>query len=105
MERALKDKKAICFFVVPALVWFCAIALIPVFQSAGYSLLDWDGIREAKFIGIDNYMKMFQDPLFFKAVWNSFLLAAASVFIQLPISMVLALVLGRGNGLATGIRR
>ena len=96
MERALRDKKAICFFVVPALVWFCAIALIPVFQSAGYSLLDWDGIREAKFIGIDNYMKMFQDPLFFKAVWNSFLLAAASVFIQLPISMVLALVLAGG---------
>lgn len=96
MERALRDKKAICFFVLPALIWFCAIALIPVFQSAGYSLLDWDGIREAKFIGLKNYIQMLQDPLFFKAVWNSLLLAAASVFIQLPISMVLALVLAGG---------
>lgn len=96
MERALRDKKAICFFVLPALIWFCAIALFPVFQSAGYSLLDWDGVTEAKFIGLNNYKEMLQDPLFFKAIWNSLLLAIASVFIQLPISMILALVLAGG---------
>ena len=96
MERALRDKKAICFFVLPALIWFCAIALFPVFQSAGYSLLNWDGVTEAKFIGLNNYKEMFQDPLFFKSVWNSLLLGAASVFIQLPISMILALILAGG---------
>lgn len=96
MEKALRDKKAICFFVLPALIWFVAIALIPVFQSAGYSLLDWDGITEAKFIGLDNYINMFKDEVFWKAVWNSLLLAAASVFIQLPISMILALILANG---------
>ena len=96
MEKALRDKKAICIFVLPALAWFCAIALIPVFQSAGYSLLDWDGITDAKFIGFGNYMSMFQDEVFWKAVLNSMLLAGASVFIQLPISMVLALILANG---------
>lgn len=96
MERALRDKKAICFFVLPALIWFCAIALFPVFQSAGYSLLNWDGVTEAKFIGLNNYKEMFQDPLFFKSVWNSLLLGVASVFIQLPISMILALILAGG---------
>lgn len=96
MERALRDKKAICFFVLPAFIWFCAVALIPVIQSAGYSLLNWDGITEATFIGFDNYIEMFQDPLFFKAIKNSILLAAASVFIQLPVSMILALVLAGG---------
>ncbi|MDY4670793.1 MAG: sugar ABC transporter permease [Oliverpabstia sp.] len=96
MERALRDKKAICFFVLPALIWFCAIALFPVFQSAGYSLMDWDGVTEANFIGLENYKEMFQDPLFFKAIWNSLLLAIASIFIQLPISMILALILAGG---------
>lgn len=96
MEKALRDKKAICFFVLPALIWFCAIALIPVFQSAGYSLLDWDGITEAKFIGFNNYISMFQDEVFWKSVVNSLLLAGASVFIQLPISLILALVLANG---------
>lgn len=96
MERALRNKKAICFFVLPALIWFCAISLFPVFQSAGYSLLDWDGITQAKFVGFSNYIMMFQEPEFFQAVSNSILLAAASVFIQLPIAMVLALILAGG---------
>ena len=96
MERALRDKKAICFFVIPGLLWFCLIALIPVFQSAYYSTLDWDGITDAAFIGASNYINLFQDELFFQALINSLLLAAASVFIQLPISMALALILANG---------
>ncbi len=96
MERALRDRKAICFFVLPGLIWFCMIALVPVVQSAGYSFLQWDGITQARFIGIDNYLSLWNDPLFHRAVVNSLILAAASVFIQLPLSMLLALVLAVG---------
>lgn len=96
MERALRDKRAICFFVLPALIWFGLIALIPVMQSAGYSLLDWDGLTAPTFLGADNYIKLLGDKLFIKAIVNSFLLAAASVFIQLPISMLLAMILVNG---------
>ena len=82
--------------MIPGLLWFCLIALIPVFQSAYYSTLDWDGITDAAFIGASNYINLFQDELFFQALINSLLLAAASVFIQLPISMALALILANG---------
>ncbi len=96
MEKALRDKKAILFFVFPALIWFSLIALIPVFQSAGYSLLNWNGITTAKFVGLDNYKRLFSDPVFLKSIVNSLLLAGASVFIQLPISMLLAMILANG---------
>lgn len=96
MEKALRDKRAICFFVIPALLWFAAIALIPIFQSAYYSLLDWDGITAPNFIALKNYSALLQDPLFYKSVVNSLILAAYSVFIQLPISMLLALLLASG---------
>ncbi len=96
MERALRDRKAICFFVLPGLIWFCLIALVPVVQSAGYSFLEWDSITQARFIGLDNYLSLLKDPLFHRAVINSLILAAASVFIQLPLSMLLALVLASG---------
>ncbi len=42
MEKALRNKKAIAFFVLPGLVWFVLIAIIPIFQSFGYSFLKWD---------------------------------------------------------------
>lgn len=96
MQRALENKKAICFFVLPALIWFCSIALFPVLQSAGYSLLNWDGITEAKFVGLNNYITMFKDVGFYKAIWNSIMLAGASVFIQLPLALILALILASG---------
>lgn len=96
MEKALRNKKAICFFVFPGLIWFIAIVVIPIIQSGGYSLLKWNGITDGKFIGFSNYVEMFRDPIFWLSFKNSLLLAAASVLIQMPISMILALVLANG---------
>ena len=96
MERALRDKKAICFFILPALIWYLLIVMVPIFQSGGYSLLDWDGISEGRFLGLDNYKNLFQDDIFWLSFKNSVYLALASVFIQMPISMLLALILASG---------
>ena len=96
MEKALRNKKAIAFFVLPGLVWFVLIAIIPIFQSFGYSFLKWDGISRPEFVGLKNYIRIFSDGVFYKAVLNSLLLAFASVFLQLPFSMALALVLAKG---------
>ena len=77
-------------------MWFVLIAIIPIFQSFGYSFLKWDGISRPEFVGLKNYIRIFSDGVFYKAVLNSLLLAFASVFLQLPFSMALALVLAKG---------
>lgn len=96
MEKALRDKKAILFFVGPALLFFCLIVLVPIFQSLEYSTLKWNGITEGTFVGLKNYLDMIKDPVFRLSLKNSLLLAAASVCIQMPISMLLALILANG---------
>lgn len=96
MEKALRSKRAICFFTFPALIWFLAIVLVPVLQSAYFSFLDWDGFTQAKWVGLTNYIEMFQNKLFWKSIGNTLVLAAGSVFIQLPLAMVLALILASG---------
>ncbi|MDO4272239.1 MAG: sugar ABC transporter permease [Eubacteriales bacterium] len=96
MQKALRDKKAICIFILPALIWFVVIAVLPVFQSFGYTFVKWNGITKAEFTGISNYIEVFQKSIFWKAALNSLLVALASVFIQLPISMLLALILNYG---------
>lgn len=95
MERVLSNKKAICFFILPALIIFIAIIIFPIFMSGYYSTLQWDGIGKSKFIGIDNYITLFtnHEDGFIESIKNSVILAFLSVFIQLPISLVLALVL------------
>ncbi len=99
MDKVLGDKKAICVFVLPALIIFAAIVLLPILISAYYSVLKWDGIGKGIYIGLQNYRDLFQNVNndgFPKSVVNSFLLAGLSVFGQLPLSLFFALVLARG---------
>lgn len=98
MDRVLRDKKAIAFFVLPGLLLFVFVVLIPMVVSLYYSLLSWDGIGDKTFIGLDNYIRLFTNTQdgFLQAVVNSLILALFSVFIQLPIALMLALVLARG---------
>jgi raffinose/stachyose/melibiose transport system permease protein len=66
--------------------------------STYYSLLSWDGIGKATFIGFKNYVNLFVNNTdgFTKSVQNSLVLAIASVVIQLPLALSLALILARG---------
>lgn len=67
-------------------------------MSVFYSLTEWDGIGKQMFTGLDNYRKLFHNngDGFWRAVKNSLIFAVGSVFIQLPISLILALLLARG---------
>lgn len=98
MEKVLSDKKAIVFFLLPALLFFLSIIVIPIFISSYYSLLEWDGLGEQVFVGFQNYIDLFVDNTdsFPQSVGNSLSFALVSVFIQLPISLFFALVLARG---------
>lgn len=97
MDKLLGSKKTICLFVLPALFFFLAIVLIPIGISVYYSLLDWDGIGTGIFVGIQNYLKMFTaSDGFLPSIWNSLILVILSVFVQLPIALILAMILAAG---------
>jgi raffinose/stachyose/melibiose transport system permease protein len=98
MNRILSDKKAIALFISPALLFFLGIILLPIVISFYYSTLQWNGISVGTWIGFGNYKMMFfgTNSVFPGAAKNSFLFAGVSLFIQLPISLLLALVLAYG---------
>lgn len=58
------------FFVAPHLVLYCVFFLLPVAWSMVLSLLDyqWWGVE---FVGVANYVRVFADPVFWKAVVNT----------------------------------
>jgi raffinose/stachyose/melibiose transport system permease protein len=98
INRVLSDKKAIALFISPALLFFIGIVLAPILISFHYSTLHWNGVSPGTWIGFDNYKTMFfgANSVFPGAAKNSFLFAGVSLFIQLPISLFLALVLANG---------
>ena len=97
MKKLLSNKAYIAVFVAPGLILFLVMAVIPLFTTGYYGLFNYDGIGEKVFIGLKNYKELFTtDPYFLRSVLNSFILAAGSLFIQIPIALFLAILLANG---------
>lgn len=90
----------ITVFLLPGLLLFIGVLIAPIIMSVYYSLFDMRSItlNGAKFIGLGNYKELFTSNSisFWRALGNSLLLAILSVFLQLPLSLGLALMLGKG---------
>lgn len=96
MRSVFSNKRAICIFVLPTMLIFVAIVFIPILVSSYYSVLDWNGIGKGTFVGLKNYIEMFTSSRALNSIKNSLFFAAASIFIQLPIALILALILASG---------
>ena len=95
-RRRVQDNLTIALFLAPALVVFLVFVIYPILQSVYYSLFNWKGLGPAvEFIGLDNYVNILSDGIFMKAVGNGFLIVLMSLTIQLPLSLALALMVGR----------
>jgi raffinose/stachyose/melibiose transport system permease protein len=97
MNKMLGKKRHIIIFIMPALLLFVCFVIAPLLTTGIYSLFEYDGIGTMDFLGLGNYIELFtKDNYFPHALMNSFILAGASIFIQLPLSLFIAIVLARG---------
>jgi raffinose/stachyose/melibiose transport system permease protein len=77
-------------------VVFVTFVILPVVLAAVYSLYNWNGLGPLeRFIGIDNYVRALSDPVFLRAIGNNFFILGASLLIQGPLAIGIALLLSR----------
>ena len=93
MNKVMADKKAIMIFTLPCLIFFGLIAFYPVFQTVIMSFFDWDGLTTKTFTGLANYIKLFQDRIFWTSFRNSFLVAGVLIVFEVILGTFLTLVL------------
>ncbi len=89
----LRNKKAIIFFLLPALLVYSIIVMVPIAQSIYYSLFQWSGIGKPAFIGLDNFEKLVSDRVFFIALKNNILYILIVVSMQVLVGFTAALIL------------
>lgn len=101
MKKLYGNKLTIFLFLLPALVLFVSVLIAPIFMSGYLSLFKLQGmnLQMKEFVGFENYRRLFDGGTYDikVALKNAFLLAGLSVFVQLPISLFLALALGGGR--------
>lgn len=75
MNKVMSNKWVIALYVLPALLLMAVLIFIPLILSGYYGLMEWNGIGDMTFIGIENYIKALQDEKFWESAYHSFLLA------------------------------
>lgn len=81
--------------LAPFLLAFVVFLVLPLFQAGRLALQQTYGPQASEFVFLDNFANLTGDPLFWKAVWNTLVYTASTVFIQLPLALGLALLLNR----------
>lgn len=82
-------------FLAPFLLTLGVFLAWPLVQSVLMSFQQTYGPKTSAWVGFANFTFLLQDPLFWKALRNTATFAAASVFLQLPLSLGLAMLLNR----------
>ncbi len=109
MNRYSKSEKAQIFaMLTPNLILFILLSVYPVLWCFRYIFFQYGGLASGEpiFIGLDNFRRLFtNDPVFFKALKNTFVYAAGKVGLVIPLSFFSAMMLNRKNVKGIGFLR
>jgi len=87
-------------FLAPAIIFFTIYVIAPIFQSIWISFFEWDGLGEAEWVGMGNYVELMDDDRFYTSLKNN-VLWLVLFMLAVPAGLFVALFL---NQTVTGMR-
>lgn len=92
--RKKRDYWIAAGFLLPAVVIMAVFVLYPIIDNVILSMQSWNGIYGTvrKFVGLENYEKVFANNSFGRALLNSGIFLVVGFVIQMPLSFGLALL-------------
>src|SRR5512138_3483499 len=99
-RKQKKNKKGDLFsallFLSPTLIIFSAFILFPVFFSFYLSFHKWNMFGgDPTFVGLDNYIRMFQDPEFWMVLKNTAIYTLGTIPVNMALSLWVAVLLNK----------
>jgi trehalose/maltose transport system permease protein len=96
------ERRTAYYMVLPALLIILIIAFFPILQAINLSLRQATVAQAGPFVGLENYVEMFQNPDFREGLTNTLIFTVASVTLEFFIGLGIALAINRafrGRGL------
>lgn len=91
--KTLKEYRVAYVYIAPFYILFAVFGLFPMVAGLVLSFFRWDGLGQMHFLGLGNYINLFKDTLFWKALSNTLLIG---IIAHIPIllgGLVLAYIL------------
>lgn len=80
-------------FILPGMILFLVWTLYPLLFAFVMSFAEWNLIKPSRFVGLENYARAFNDPIFWSALRNTLFYVVVTVPGQIVIGLALALML------------
>ena len=102
MKSKKKEGRAAMMFLAPNIIGFLVFTVGPILYALYLSLTEWNMVRSPVFVGLDNFIKLFQEPRFYQALKNTAVYTIGSVPVLIVLSLLLAVLVNskvRGIGI------
>ncbi|TBL81201.1 carbohydrate ABC transporter permease [Paenibacillus thalictri] len=94
LKKKLKAYGGPYMMILPTVIMLALFAIYPLAWAFKYMFYDYDGFTQAKYIGWDNFVRLFtRDTQYWQSVWNTLVFTAGKLVITLPLSLILAFIL------------
>lgn len=100
--RSLGDRMLPYLFAGPAFIFYAALVLLPLGNTFILGFFEWSGGGPMQFIGVDNFIRVFTDPITTTAIVNNLVWAVLATIV--PVSMALILAVLLATHLPPGVR-
>lgn len=91
--------------LLPVLLFFLILQYYPILKSIFISFQEYGLLlRETPWLGLENYVRQFQDPLFTSSLWNTLFFVGGTVAVGVVMALFLAVLIER-TGRWAGIYR
>jgi multiple sugar transport system permease protein len=98
MRKQTRETVIAYTFIAPNFIGFAVFTLVPLVFALFLSFLNWDGANPMTAAGVGNFTRLFTDPVFWRAMWNTFVYTAGVVPLTLACSLFLAILLNQKLG-------
>jgi raffinose/stachyose/melibiose transport system permease protein len=86
----LQFRWSVVLFILPAMALYGVFFLVPFGRTLYFSLHQWNGFSTARFVGLDNYVRLIGDQLYHDGLGRIFIWAMFAVVLKVGFALILA---------------
>lgn len=93
--RSRHDWRTVVLFLIPASIGLLTFYVVPAVRGVYFSFTDYAVLTPPVWVGMDNFVRMSEDPLFWNALWVTAYYVLINIAIQTVVALGLAVLLHR----------
>ncbi|MCL5045361.1 MAG: sugar ABC transporter permease, partial [Actinobacteria bacterium] len=94
-DRGWRKAAVVLLFLLPNLLGFLVFSVVPIMASLGLSLFRWDMLTPPIFVGLGNYIALWEDPDFWSALRHTLTFIIGYIPLVTALGLGMALLLNQ----------